>query len=141
MLLVPFVIVDIADQRQAKSYFTDRDIQSAVTFTSLVSESDIVIPQALTSYLLRHVNLDTNRIFHVMSNFTIDRTVYSITDYDEFISYIASHYPNIDRAMVFIISRYLSDSTYYTPSINMLEINAEKQQIGTVVAYIVHITS
>jgi hypothetical protein len=141
MLLIPFVIVDIADQRQAKSYFTDHDIQSAVTFTSLVSESDIVIPQALTSYLLRHVNLDMNRLFHVVSNFTIDRTVYSITDYDEFISYITSHYPNIDRAMVFIISRYLSDSTYYTPSINMLEINAEKQQIGTVVAYIIHLTS
>ena len=141
VLLVPFAIFDITDPRQAKSYFTDHDIKSAVTFTSLVNNSDIVIPQALTSYLLRHVNLDTDRIFHIVSNFTIDQTVYSITDYNEFTTYIKSHYPNIDRAMVFIINRYLSDTTYYTPSINMLERNAEKQYIGTVLVYIVHLTS
>jgi hypothetical protein len=141
MLLFPFVILDITDQQQAKSYFNDHDIESAVTFTSLVTDSDIVIPQALTSYLLRHVNLDTDRIFHIVSNFTVDQTVYSITDYDEFVSYIKLYYPDIDRAMVFIISRYLSDSTYYTPSIDMLERNAEKQHIGTVLVYYIHLAS
>jgi len=137
ILLVPFVVLDVNNQKQASSYFNVQDVESTISFANLLTSGDIIIPQKWTNYLLRHVGIDLTQIFYVTTNFTVDKTIYTIKDYSEFIEFIRKDYPESNRAFVFIITRYLSDPNYYTPSIDMLEENAAKKQIGTITLYIV----
>jgi hypothetical protein len=135
LILTPFVAIDVAAQRPSLAYFTQRDVDSATTFMSLLQDSDIIIPQSTTHHLLRYVGVDENRIYLPRSNFTINKDIYEISDIDVFIEHVLSEYPNVHRILIFIIEKKLGDPRHYSPSILMLESSFDKQRIGTILIY------
>jgi hypothetical protein len=135
VILTPFVILDIGEQTQFKSYYVQSDVDSAVVFINSLDESDIVIPQVWTQYILRYAGLEKARVFYQRSNFVINTDIYNISDYNEFKAYIQSFYPNASRAFVFIVARRVYNPNYITPSISMLNKNAVKSEYGTIITY------
>jgi hypothetical protein len=141
VILAPFIILDIGEQTRFKSYYVQSDVDSAVVFVNSLDESDIVIPQVWTQYVLRYTGLEKERIFYQRSDFVINTDIYNISDYYEFKAYIQSFYPNASRAFVFIVARRISNPNYLTPSISMLNKNAIKSEFGTVITYEVELAS
>jgi len=135
VILTPFVILDVGKQTQFRSYYSQSDIDSSVIFVDSLNESDIVIPQVWTQYILGYAGLEKARIFYQRSNFVINTDIYNISDYDEFKEYIQSFYPNASRAFVFIIAQRIYDPNYITPPISMLNKNAVKSVLGTIITY------
>jgi hypothetical protein len=83
-------------------------------------------------YILRYLRVNESQIID-------NDELYYFSDFSEFISLISSEYSDANRAFVYIIERKTTNPTYYTPSIEMLERHAEKQQIGTITIYSINI--
>jgi predicted deacetylase len=83
-------------------------------------------------YILTYLGVDKRQIIG-------SEEFYYLTDYSDFVSLISTNYSEAKRVFVYIIERKISNPTYYTPSIEMLEKHAEKQQIGTITIYLIDV--
>jgi hypothetical protein len=79
VLLTPFVLIDIGEQMQFKSYYTQTDVNSSVIFVNSLNNNDVVIPQIWTQYILQYAGLEKNRIYNERSNFVINTEIYNIS--------------------------------------------------------------
>jgi hypothetical protein len=136
LICLSFFGYNVLSQTNYKTYYIQEDIHSTQIFLNQLHESERIIPQKHSidkvPYILRYLKVDERQIID-------DEELYYISDFSEFISLISFNYSGVNRVFVYVIERKSSNPTYYTPSIEMLEKNTEKQQIGTITIYTIDI--
>jgi hypothetical protein len=135
-ICLSFLGYNVLSQTHYKTYYIQEDIHSTQIFLNQLHESERIIPQKhaidKVPYILKYLGVDERQIID-------NEELYYISDFSDFVSLISLKYSGVTRVFVYIIQRKISNPTYYTPSIEMFEKHAEKQQIGTITIYAINI--
>jgi len=130
----PLIIYDLMRVKRTYSYFKEEDVQSTLSFLSLLDDRDIVLPQHKAQLLLYYVGLDMDRI---VNNGTICQELFTTNSLQNFSQIILSNYSNVSKIYVFMIERRIGNKNFPMPSLEFLELWGEKHQIGSIRFYII----
>lgn len=119
------------------SNYIEEDIESALNFTSILEDDDVVVPQERTHELLLYVGIDMSKM---ISNKTILQELYSANTLQSFSRIIQSSYPRASKVYVFILRRFIELEHLSYPSEQFLKSVGVRHQLGSVVYYTVSLS-
>lgn len=136
-LISPLMFQDVQAIKKGYSNYTKEDVESALNFTKLLREGDIVVPQACAHPLLIYVGININKMIY---NESLLQELYSTTTIQDFSRIILSKYPNTSRVHVFMIERRIGNKDFSAPPLKLLELCGEKHQLSSIVFYTISLS-
>lgn len=137
-LLSPFIAYDLLQVKKGSRNYREEDVESALTFISLLEDNDIVVPQKWTQDLLIYAGIDLGKMIH---DGDLLQELYSDNTLKDFCQKILTEHLTTSRAQVFLIKRWIGNKNIPAPSKSFLEVMGEKHEIGSIVFYTISLSS